>query len=383
VNAATYYVDNIRGNDHYDGLAEKVSGATGPFKSLLKGVKSLKAGDSLKLVPTKQAYHESLILKNLKGTSEKPVIIDGGMSVLCGSKALNPAEWTFKNGVFAKNLYLRNNALKRYFLLVDKTINRMGRRPKFNGNRSLKTTAELTPGQWTYDKAGGKLYLKLSKGHSLNNIQEPVLKLTSGVRLLGGCEHVLIKNIIVEHFWNDGFNIHGTNKHIVFNNIIARYNGDDGISAHEHSEITVSNYISLGNCTGICHVNQSVSVNENIYIKDSAGIDLYMLNSSNTFKNTVIESHAPGGVDIRSKSVFDNCYFKNLAKEKVQARFMAKKCAVNNVSVINYNIISKSSELKKKLVSSPDNVAMVNNTLDLLKQIFTENFPDKSAMPAN
>ena len=374
VYAETYYVNNVKGNDNGNGLKAEPDKNNAPFKTIAKGVKALKEGDTLKLVSTDKPYYSNVTLITKKGSAGAPIVIDGQMATLCGARQLNADEWKQEGDLYVKDIELKKNILCRFFLVFNGKINRMGRALK-GTLAPLKKHSELKPGEWTYDELNKKLYLRLLPGGKIKDIAEPILSLSSGVKVVNSCENIVIKNLIVEFFWNDGFNIHGDNKNIKFENIFARFNGDDGISAHETSDISVNNYVSIGNATGICHIQDSISRNENIYIKDSASIDLCTMNKANTFKNIMISSFSSHGLVVGGGTDnFENGFFQNKRNPQPKAVFKSSKAAFINFSLVNYKLILNTKESKGKIETDKSESASMKQMIEKLKKIFNSEF---------
>lgn len=298
---AEYHVDNLRGGDRNPGTAEK------PFRSIRRGVSRLKAGDKLilKANPGKP-YLENLVLRNLAGTAESPIVIEGGNAVLCGSVPADPGNYEkVGEGIFRRRLKLAPNRRMRYNLILENRYQRMGRAMKSGRKVPFKPVRDLKEGEWTYLEEEEMIYLRLGKGKKPgpDTVREPDLRLASGVMVSGTSRHIIIRGITVENFWNDGFNIHGDARDILFADIKAFYNGDDGISAHESAEIRVDGYEASGNSTGICHVNNSVAVHRNVKLSGNAGIELDLSNRHNEFENLEILSSAPRGINLNSKTL--------------------------------------------------------------------------------
>lgn len=333
------YVDNIKGNDRNDGSKDM------PFKTLRKAADKLSPGMTLFLVPNKKPYNASLVLSKLPVEPGKVITVDGQNSVLNGLKDTRKMWTATGEGLYKREAY-KHIQVRRHFMVIDGKLQRMGiyaklRRPKLNSPDKIK------PGEWTYVKDENSLYLKLPAGKTINDISllEPSDRSYSGVMIIK-TSNIVVKNLTVEYFKNDGFNIHGSCQNILFENVTAKYCGDDGISAHEDSTIKVKNFVSIGNVSAICHVGDCVTNNENILIKDSFGTDVYLINKANKFKNLIVESS--GFVRFKKGTLeIENALFTNPAKSP-RAIFSVniKDAKFKNVMVEDRKIIKNNSNVK-------------------------------------
>ena len=156
--------------------------------------------------------------------------------------------------------------------------------------------------------------------------------------------------MICRNFWNDGFNIHKTCTNTVFDTICAIDCGDDGISAHENSSIIVKNFVSIGNSTGICHIDQVAASHQDCYISGALGRDIYFQSKpknllNNSLKNVFIKSSAAGGVFLgaapQDKLVIDNL---NIVLELPSSAFHFVPDKKANVSASNITVTGKEPE---------------------------------------
>ena len=337
LNARNIYVDNLKGSDSNTGSKQF------PFKTIKRGVKELQAGETLFLTANSEPYFESLIIKNIQGTIDKPVIIDGQKSVLSGARRLNNKSWKhLKDSIYVRKVK-KGFRSKRYFMIVNGKPQRMGTYYKLK-RPAFKKVEELKAGEWTFDKTRKELYIKLAPDEKLNEVYEPVNNPHSGVMIIGNSSHIVVRNMTVKNFINDGYNIHGKCKNISFRNVVARDCGDDGVSAHGDCDIKVKNFISDGNPSAICHVDRAIARHENILIINTAGVNLLLLNSKNFFENLIVKS--PGNLDfIKGEIILKNGFFEHHGKKKPTVNFKTGKLKFHNVLAKSYRIKNKPSGL--------------------------------------
>ena len=301
--ARDIHVDPAIGNDSANGLAATVSGANAPVKTIARGLKLAEPGDTVHLATA--IYKESAVFHNRAGEPGRPIVLDGHGATLDGSEPLNPADWAeVSPGLYRNDRLLRTDdaILGRWFFLFDGKMNHMSRTSK-GPSQPLRKPEELAPGEWTFVKEGnapkgskatpGAFYIRIDPRKKLADHRISAPLRSSGVALSGRCEHLLVRNLTCTHVYNDGFNIHGWSRDAVFENIRAIECGDDGFSAHGECEVRVDGFVSTGNSTGICNVNNSASRNRRVFIRDCLGFDFYMLGSNrHTLEDSVIESSA-------------------------------------------------------------------------------------------
>ncbi|MBL8829310.1 MAG: hypothetical protein JNM18_20165, partial [Planctomycetaceae bacterium] len=91
--ARELYVNPQTGDDTRDGTSAVVSGATGPVRTIARGVKLAQPGDTLHLANTGQAYRESIVFHNRHGEVGRPITVDGHDATIEGCEPLAIAEW--------------------------------------------------------------------------------------------------------------------------------------------------------------------------------------------------------------------------------------------------------------------------------------------------
>ncbi len=297
LSAAEYYVD-FSAKEAGVGTKEK------PFSHFYRVASKVKPGDTIYLVSKDKPVFQNanLLIVDLEGTEKNPIVIDGQMIVITGSKRVIEPDWQSNgNGIWSKTLKTDNT---RFFMIFDGKLERMGRLSKWN-RKPLKTKDELKPFEWTIQE--GVVSFRLPEGKTLADICVEYPAAANGVAVAGKkTRNLVIKNIIARNFLNDGFNIHQKCINIHFENIAALECGDDGFSAHTASTVSAKNFVSWSNSSGICHVGDNTkSEHENVLISHGASRDIFCLSPENTFRNLVVFKKAPGGVDKK------NCVFEN------------------------------------------------------------------------
>ncbi len=300
-----------------DGSREK------PFRNFDPAIGKARPGDTVRILPAGRIIHDTLRIRGVRGAADKPVVIDGMFNIFSGVKAIDPAQWQEKSpGLYCRRAKMAEPMRNRFFLVIGGRIVRMGRYTKGRGAAGFKKAEALGPGEWTTcptsDRKLWDIFVRLPEGcASLQDagIEEPTMPTSSGVKFYGteGSSHVRVLNVIVRHVWNDGFNFHGPNTRLELENIAAVECGDDGISAHEANQISVRNYVAIGNSTGICHIQKADCRHENVYLEGNLGFDIELVQDTrNVLKNVAVCGSAHDGILIGNRTgklLMEQCRF--------------------------------------------------------------------------
>ncbi len=366
--AADIYVDYNKGNRKNPGTKNA------PVSELKYALLKAKPGDTVYVLPSEKPIIDNVYVKDVHGTPEKPITIDGMNNIFVGAKPLDAKKWQMvKPGLFRKQVTTGLNWSSRFYLIFDGKINRMGRVQKASGgSKPYKKVEELAPGEWTVvvgEKVSAKgphhqykieYFVRLPEkatGLADSGVTEPINNKTDGVCLRGTTKNVIIRNMIMKNFYNDGFNIHGKVENAHFENIAAVFCGDDGISAHEACTISVKNGVFIGCSTAICHVNEARCTHDNIYAEQAVGRDLYFTaDSHNEIRNMYFYSNSYSGCAWTPRSaknnqgvVLENIYaicsnpksfFTKSGKGKLDAK-------ISNVNLAGFRKVMNHPEIKQ------------------------------------
>ena len=297
--ARNIYVNHETGDDRAAGEM------TSPYKTIHKGVRSALPGDTVHLVNTGRPYRESPVFHNAHGEPGKPITLDGHGATIEGSDPLAVGEWEqVSPGLYRKAKLLATNdaVIGRWFMRFAGKMQHMNRTSK-GPTQPLKKPDELQAGEWTYVKDVDTFYVRIDPQSSLADAQISAPIRSSGVQVSGDCSHLVIRNLICTHVYNDGFNIHGKTRDVRFENVQAIECGDDGISAHDDCRIVVDGMVSIGNSTGMCHTNESHTDCRGVLIRDCLGMDYFMIGGGqHRLSDSLILVSSAGGVRIAGDS---------------------------------------------------------------------------------
>ncbi len=287
------HVDPKTGDDKNDGIAK-------PVKTIAKAVKMALPGDTVHLASAR--YYESVDLTLKHGELGRPITVDGHGAVLDGSEPVTSNEWEAAgDGLFKKQHLIKridDAIIMRFFFVWDGRMNHMGRTSK--GTKApFKKPADLKPGEWTYTAEDDTFYVRIEPGQSLEAAKIRYPMRSSGVVESISGSHLVVRNTISTHVYNDGYNIHGMTRDCRFENIAAIDCGDDGFSAHDDCECFTDGFVSIGNSTGVTDTVDSVTRFKNVYIKGNLGYDVFFVGENeHSIENGVVESSAERGLSI-------------------------------------------------------------------------------------
>ena len=300
----------------YSSKEEGSGTSSKPFNKFALAMKTAVPGDTIKILPVEQKIADSIVIKNFAGDKNNPLVIDGSFNTFTGVEPADSKVWVRQApGLWKRQLRTSRGIAERYFVVINGSIERMGRFFKAKGAAKYKKVEELAENQWTIEVEPGSekgktllcsIYLKLDprfNSPAEAGVFEPQHNRTNGVDLSGKSSGIIIKNVICRNFWNDGFNIHNQVTSTLFDTICAIDCGDDGVSAHEKCEISVKNFLSYGNSTGICHINQAVCSHTNVYIDSALGREIYLKGVAENktdckFSNVYVKTASAGGVTL-------------------------------------------------------------------------------------
>jgi hypothetical protein len=270
--ARPVYVDNRAGDDARDGASPETA-----VRSLKRGVELCEPGSTLHLAPG-QVYTESLALGSKGGTASAPLVVEGNGAVLSGLRPLPTAEWQDQG----EGLYFLPNRVQvvaaRPFLVLGGGMVPLRR-----------SVAEMKAEESCWAAEG--VHFRAAPGKTIADYELAGTMLTSGLVLTGG-SYIEVRNLVCEHFANDGFNVHGSCQGLVFRNIVSRWNGDDGFSIHEDVGATVYGGHFHHNNYGIQDINISRSSFYGVLIEDNRVVGADFMGGYHVLVDSVARNNA-------------------------------------------------------------------------------------------
>lgn len=319
------YVDPTSGDDAADGLSALAQGTSGPKKTIAAGVRLALPGDTLHLAHA--VYHESIDLTGRSGEPGKPLVIDGHGAVLDGLRAIDVNAWKevapglYRNTeLFAMPLRNQEDWVRRWFMVFDGKVNRMGRCMK-GDNAPYKAPADLKPGEWTYQQHDEHaFYIRVDPSRKLADCLVEVPWEVNGVSVHGANHDLAVRNLTARRVINDGYNISPVGegakiRDVTFENVAAIECGDDGLSAHGDSSVRIDGFYATGNGTGICTTGDSI--NNRLHLTHNVGWELFFYESpvageiTHEIRNSFIDCGAANAfLALSGRQPGDSCVVK-------------------------------------------------------------------------
>ncbi|MCM8768147.1 MAG: hypothetical protein NC911_00455 [Candidatus Omnitrophica bacterium] len=223
---------------------------------------------------------------------------------------LDPAKW--------KRASSTNPNLLRYEGLKPPT------QVKIDGKEvSLVLAKErLQPGQWCQEEK--TMYYRLPADKRLSEVKISAIVRANGVQMTRETAYVVVRNLNVEHVYNDGFNIHGRVTHAEFYNCNARECGDEGFSAHDECETLLDTAVFLSCDNGIANVNQKgFSLTRNVIVGFSRSVGFLIQGTAKHQLSRAVLLNNPTQLSVINTQVEDCLIvntFDSLVKNSVAIR---------------------------------------------------------------
>jgi len=230
--AKDIFVNNLSGNDRFDGLSERnVGGEQGPTRSINRALQLADHGDRIVIANTGEPYRESVSLYGNRnsGYPELPFLVEGNGAILDGTVAIHHRRWDHVRG----NLFRFRPTNISYQQLYSEGFPL----EKIDVDPLQPISKQLDPGQWCV--VGDHIYLLVEEGllpidYDLSHTGRQV-----GVAIYSVC-HLIVSDLIVQGYRLDGVNVHDLSKDVILTGITSRGNARSGISAGGSSRVKLS-----------------------------------------------------------------------------------------------------------------------------------------------
>jgi hypothetical protein len=312
--ARDIYVNPETGEERSSGLTVEKQGADGPVKTMHRAIRMAQPGDTVHLAPLAAPYREVAVFHNAHGEPGRPITFDAHGATITGAEPLNPDDCRqVSPGLYrtdrlipAKLVTPEDAVSRRWFFLYDGRMNHMGRSAK-GRNAPYKKPSELAVGEWTYQRDENAFYLKIDPKKKLADYRIEYPARGAGVQVSGDCAHLVIRNLVATHAYNDGFNIHGKTRDVRYENIQSIECGDDGFSAHDDCDSLIDGFISIGNSTAIANAGRCSTTNNRVFADKNLGTDLLFFGSGvHTLSNSHIRCTGAYSLRLYGADAYDN-----------------------------------------------------------------------------
>jgi len=237
--ARDIYVDNVAGDDRFDGTAPVSQGARiGPCRTLTHALELASNGDRVVLAATGQPYRESITLQagRHSGLGEHPFEIVGNGAVLDGLAPVPEGDWKH-----AGDEVYRFSPSRMSFQLLYLDGRPAMRVPVSPGELELPS---LKPRQWCLFQRD--LYFRPDAGRTPGSYRLQYCALPVGITLYE-VRSVVIRDLIVQGFQLDGINAHDGVFDALLQRLTCRGNGRSGISVGGASRVQIAECLIGGN----------------------------------------------------------------------------------------------------------------------------------------
>ncbi|MFD1631178.1 right-handed parallel beta-helix repeat-containing protein [Pseudopedobacter beijingensis] len=397
----TLYVNNLIGNDKFNGLSQSVNGDTGPLKSIQKALDLVKSSGRIEIINTGTPYLAGNKVKT-GGTYDAPLIIEGNGSEINGLGIINPKEWKLiDNRIYSRSFWPMSNSLKSnknydYWIGIP-TVWWINGKPGINCK--TKTELENTPEGFWWNKAEKTVWFHLPENKTFESMEikmpQSGISAGTGLNIGGTIKNVIIQNLRSRYSFNDGFSAHGEVENITFRNCISTDNCGQGFSMHGNTKVLIEDsYAARNASSGTCDVNNcEVTYKRCVFRDNSFETGIYTTETVKAvYEDCIISNNHPfeqiwqrgqstmllknciiTGFD-QSKSLamidkgaikFENCTLINGASVG-RSKNKDNTLTLNNCLLINLNAISPTTHYTISN-SETDNKILVNS--DGLKQV--------------
>lgn len=227
--AGTLFVDNLSGDDSFDGSAPIAQGIRiGPVRTIRRAMQRARKGDEINIVNNGTPYYESFSLVGGRhsGYPGAPFVIEGNGCIISGARAVPAAAWQPLPGFIWKlSLWKKSHAQ----LLLGQTVV-----PELPLPRKARWLPEIPQGKWCLWK--GAIYYQAQRKEDPR--EKPFAFAYDAVGItLYRVRHVRIRNLTLRHFRLDGVNGPDFNRDVTLESVTTVANGRSGLIIGGTSEV--------------------------------------------------------------------------------------------------------------------------------------------------
>jgi hypothetical protein len=228
--ARDIYVDNVAGDDRYDGSATTTTGEfVGPYRTLARALKAAIKGDRVIVANRGVPYRECLTLQGARhsGYPDAPFELIGNGAVLDGSQPVPPDAWSYVEG----NLF-RFRPPKTAFqvLYLD------GKPLRQREVHSPDDVGLLQPLEWCLYQQ--HVFFRTEPQRRPQSYAMTFTALQVGITLYE-IHHVAVRDFVIQGYQLDGINAHDGVRDTTLSTLNCRGNGRSGISVGGASHVLI------------------------------------------------------------------------------------------------------------------------------------------------
>jgi hypothetical protein len=245
------FVDNVGGDDRYDGSRPQSFGGNGPCRTIARALRAAEKGDRVVIANTGQPYFGCVTLTggSHSGFVERPFVIEGNGAILAGTAPVPEDAWEPFNATV-----VRFSPPRKAYQQLYRDGAALSRRPV----SATGPLPDLQPLEWCLFR--GAIYFRPEDGmlptdYHLEYAVHPVGLTIYEVR------NVVVRGLTIQGFQLDGVNAHDNAFEAVLVNLDCRGNGRSGISVGGASRVVIDSCRASGNghaqvrTEGYCQTN--------------------------------------------------------------------------------------------------------------------------------
>lgn len=237
--ALDLFVDNVNGNDAFDGSAATIrTKLSGPLRTLRHAAELVQPGDSIVMANSGTPYFESLEFagRRFSGAATRPLLIQGNGAQLCGVRVLPEAAWrSVQSGRWQLNfsrkgwgrLFRDGEAFPEYQAAVGENLR-----------------DALPVGYWGQQQ--GLVHVRYEAGRLPTESAWTYAAVDCGVSLVD-VNFVEISDLEIWGFRIDGVNVDSNSRQVVLKNVTVRDNGRAGVAVGSSAKMTLEGCKLLNN----------------------------------------------------------------------------------------------------------------------------------------
>jgi hypothetical protein len=235
--AADLFVDNTVGDDICDGLSlQPLDARSGPVRTIGRGLKLVRPGDTLHIANHGVPYFESLEIVGWRFGGG--FTLEGNGAVVSGAKMVPFDAWRY----MGDEVWRFTPRRKAFYQLIsdDKAL------PEHPCPPRAASLPEIPAGHWCAWR--GSIYYRALPGRSQTQNDPPLWFAAEevGITLLD-VEAVVIHNLELRHFRLDGVNAHDRCTHVILDSVRLIENGRAGLAVGGSSTVGIKDSTVEGN----------------------------------------------------------------------------------------------------------------------------------------